>query len=152
MGLLNSLKGSRIYLDSNIWIYFLSGLNEYSQSLTDLFTAADSGSLMLITSELTIAEILVRPIREENAARREVCLAAMTNTDSSTAVPVDRSILISAAEIRASTKLKLPDAIHAATAIATECTTFLTNDSQFQTLPRLNVTLLSKVLEEPDSG
>ena len=70
------------------------------------------------------------------------------NDDSLTVVPVVRDILILAAGIRATTKLKLPDAIHAASAIATQCTTFLTNDKQFQTLSDLHVVLLSQASEE----
>lgn len=61
-------------------------------------------------------------------------------------VPIERSILTEAAAIRARTKLKLPDAIHAASAIASECTTFLTNDKQFRTVTGLHVLSLLQVL------
>jgi len=61
-------------------------------------------------------------------------------------VPIRRELLIDAAQLRATTKLKLPDALHAATALASQCTTFLTNDQQFKTVAGLNVVLMSDVV------
>ncbi len=150
MGLIKLLRGDRIYLDANIWIYALEDFPDYSEPITDLFTAADEGSLTLVTSELTLAEILVKPIRTIDTAKQRTYTETITSTNSLTAVPASRSILIQAAEIRASTKLKLPDAIHAATALSNGCTTFLTNDKQFRTVLSLHTLLLSQVALESE--
>jgi predicted nucleic acid-binding protein len=48
--------------------------------------------------------------------------------------------------VRATTRLKTPDAIHAATALREGCTLFLTNDAQFRTIANLPVTVLQEVL------
>ena len=145
MGLIPLLKGNRIYLDSNIWLYALEDSPEYSELLVSLFSAAKARSLMVFTSELTLAEVLVRSIRENDAAKQAIYTRAITETNSTKAVSVSRSILVEAARVRGITKLKLPDAIHAATAIASSCTTFLTNDKQFRTVKGLNTLLLSEV-------
>jgi predicted nucleic acid-binding protein len=42
--------------------------------------------------------------------------------------------------------LKLPDAIHAATALSSQCTTFLTNDQRFQSVPGFQTVLLSQAI------
>lgn len=60
-------------------------------------------------------------------------------------IPVNRQILIEAAKLRANVNIKLPDAIHAATALLTQCSTFLTNDQRFQVIPNLTVVLLSQI-------
>ena len=60
-------------------------------------------------------------------------------------MPIERSVLIQAAEIRARIELKLLEAVRAATAIATNYTTLLTNDKQFRTVKGLNTLLLSEV-------
>ena len=147
MGLIELLEGSRIYVDSNIWIYALENFVEYGESLAALFELAENGVLTIITSELTLSEVLVRPIREDDVAKQSVYVEAITDTDNTTAIPVRRSILLDAAKVRSDTKLKLPDAIHAATAIATNCKTFLTNDKQFRTVQGLHTLLLSETLQ-----
>lgn len=43
-------------------------------------------------------------------------------------MPVDRSILVAAARLRAQLTLRLPDAIHVATALAADCELFVSND------------------------
>lgn len=92
------------------------------------------------------AEMLVRPIRKASVLEQKIYTEAITSTDGLVVVPVNRSILIRAVEIRASTKLKLPDAIHAATAITSGCTTFLTNDKQFRTVKELHTLLMSQIV------
>lgn len=146
MGLMTLLKGNRIYLDTNIWIYALEDVAEYRESLTALFEAARERSLMIITSELMLAKTLVTSVKAGDTAKQKAYTEAITATNSTNAVPVSRSILLEAARIRGSTKLKLPDAIHAATAIASECTTFLTNDKQFRTVEGLHTLLMSQIL------
>ncbi|NJO66954.1 MAG: type II toxin-antitoxin system VapC family toxin [Leptolyngbyaceae cyanobacterium RM1_405_57] len=61
-------------------------------------------------------------------------------------MPILRELLIDAAQVRADTGLKLPDAIHVATAVRSQCTTFLTNDDRLKNLGSLNVVLLSEVI------
>ena len=47
-------------------------------------------------------------------------------------VPVSRTILIDAARLRANSGLRLPDAIHVATAVAAGCPIFLSNDRRLK--------------------
>jgi predicted nucleic acid-binding protein len=47
-------------------------------------------------------------------------------------VPVDRAILVRAASLGPSLGLKLPDAIHVASATATDCDVFLSNDGRIK--------------------
>ncbi|MBD0385183.1 MAG: PIN domain-containing protein [Nostoc sp. C3-bin3] len=59
-------------------------------------------------------------------------------------IPVNRQVLIEAAQLRASINIKLPDAIHAATALLAQCSTFLTNNQRFRSVP-VSVILLSEI-------
>jgi len=58
-------------------------------------------------------------------------------------IPISPSVLREAAAIRANvSRLRSPDAIHAATAILHSSANLLTNDHGFQNLAQLNVLLL----------
>jgi predicted nucleic acid-binding protein len=146
VGLLETIQGDLCYLDTNIWIYALEGFPAYAPSLTELLSQIDQGALRGITSELTLAETLVQPFQTGNQQQLDLYQRAIANAPHLTVVPIRRELLIDAAQVRATTKLKLPDAIHAATALASQCTTFLTNDQRFKTVACLNVVLISDVV------
>lgn len=146
MGLLEAIPSGIVYLDTNIWIYTLENYAAYSQDLTALFQAIDNGTLKAITSELTLAEILVAPIQREDVAQQEICKQFIRNTETLSVLPISQDILIEAAKVRARTSIKLPDAIHLATAIGAGCTAFLTNDRQLKKVTDIPVILLSDVV------
>lgn len=62
------------------------------------------------------------------------------------AIPITQAGLKEASRLRASTNLRTPDVIHAATAMIETCSVFLTNDTGFRTVPHLPVVLLSELL------
>ena len=68
MGRLSDLAGSKIYLDSNIIIYAVEGFSEYAARVQALLEAMDSGEITTVTSELTLAEVLVKPKQDQNQA------------------------------------------------------------------------------------
>ena len=144
MALLSAITGPFVYLDTNIFIYALEAFPEYVVEMTALFDALDSGQFQAVTSELTLAETLVKPIMDNDRVRQAAYEQAIQSVRSLHVVPVNRRILIQAAEIRASSGLRLPDAIHAATSRLASCETFLTNDSQFRSVADLPVVLLSQ--------
>ncbi len=72
---------------------------------------------------------------------------SLQSTEVLEVVPVNRDVLIEAARLRTITNLRLPDAIHAATAFLSGCETFLTNDRRFAALPpTIKVVLLSDLI------
>ncbi|MBT9317424.1 type II toxin-antitoxin system VapC family toxin [Leptothoe spongobia] len=146
MGLLESLQGNRIYIDTNIWIYALEGYSAFRADLMQLFEQIQSGTLIGVTSELTLAELLVQPCRDGNPDQQALYKKAIVNRKNFLVVPIFRDLLIDAASIRGNTQLKLPDAIHTATALKAECTSFLTNDRQFKKLTDIPVVLISEVI------
>jgi predicted nucleic acid-binding protein len=122
-----------------VFIYAVEGLAPFATPLAALFSRFDSGQLHAVTSELTVAEVLVKPLRDGNATLCDAFERMLRTSGALTMVPVSRSILAHAAAVRATSSLKLPDAIHAATAMEQTCTTFLTNDRLFTTLTGLPV-------------
>ena len=116
-------------------------MNFETEDGTALFPVArfDSGKLRAVTSELTVAEVLVKPLRDGNSQLHVAFERMLQSSGSLTMVPVSRMIWTQAAAVRATSPLKFPDAIHAATAIEQGCTSFLANDRLFGILPALPI-------------
>lgn len=70
MGILDAIQGNRVYLDTNIWIYSSEGYPAFIQDLTQLFQSIDQGDLSAVTSELTLAEVLVKPLQNQGLVQQ----------------------------------------------------------------------------------
>lgn len=100
----------------------------------------------VLTSELSALEVSVRPIREGNTILEAAFRAVLFSSPDVRMLPVTISILERAAQLRAVSGLKTPDAIHAATALEHGCSLFVTNDASFRHVPGLPVTILADLL------
>ena len=125
----------RVYLDSNFFIRFVESRDE---RLLHVFEREAADLLTLHTSELTLAEVLVDPIRAGDLSLTQECREFLSDDQQIDVVPIERSILIRSAEIRATIGNKLPDAIHVATAAARSCNVFLSSDKKLRLLPQMS--------------
>jgi predicted nucleic acid-binding protein len=146
MGKLSSTIGKRVYCDANIFIYTLEGYAAYADLLQALLQAMDSHELIVVTSELTIAEVLVKPLRDGDKALEQKYRRFLTPSTALELWPLTRVILERAAETRAHSRMKLPDALHWTTALQAGCDSFLTNDNGFKAPPGLTTHLLSDLM------
>jgi predicted nucleic acid-binding protein len=147
MGISQTVSGSLIYLDANIFIYALEGYSEFLKILTDLFDMIDDGRVRACTSELTLAETLIKPMADNNILLQEIYEDAIRTEGFLEVIPADRKILIKAARIRSQNiHLRLPDAIHLATAQHWGCDIFLTNDKHLKNYSNINVILLTDMI------
>lgn len=145
MGIEQILSGSHIYLDTNIFIYALEAYPEYLKILTEMFRMIDDGRFQAYTSELTLAETLIKPMMDNNVQLQKAYQEAVQTAGFLQVVPVNREILISAARIRSqNVYLKLPDAIHLATAQHKNCQMFVTNDRRLKNFTGINAIILSE--------
>ncbi|HEX4955031.1 MAG TPA: PIN domain-containing protein [Thermoanaerobaculia bacterium] len=139
MGLLSDLGGGSVAIDSAAFIYFIEEHPAYLPVVEPLFEAVDSGSIAAVTSSLTLLETLVVPLRAGNHALAQRYEALLTGSRNLTLVPLDLAQLRSAAQLRAVTRLKTPDAIQLAAALSESCKTMVTNDSRYPPLPGLRI-------------
>lgn len=138
------ISNQNIYLDANIFIYLLEGYEEYSPILKKIFDKIDNGISYGITSELTLAEVLVKPILDDNVKLQKIYEQTLQASSLLNVVSISRDILLKAAQLRKNT-IKLPDAIHLATAFLNNCEIFLTNDKRLKQFATLEVVLLSDI-------
>lgn len=124
----------RLYLDTNIFILLGEGEeDERRDLLLDLVkNQADArDKSFLVTSELTLAELLVHPFRRHDTLLSDL-YASWVYPDClwMEVLPVQREILIQASVIRRDQRtVKLPDAIHLATAANAGYSHFLSFDA-----------------------
>lgn len=137
-----------VYLDANCFIYSVEKVEPYCTLLLPVWKAACSGRFTIVSSELVVPETLVKPIRDRDTTVENAFRALFTAVEVRL-IPITSLILDASAQIRANDNLKLPDAIHAASALAEGCTLFLTNDAGFRRVSRLPVAILTEALVTP---
>jgi predicted nucleic acid-binding protein len=98
-----------------------------------------------VTSELTLAECLVKPLSMKKFENSDIYLQSIQNSSILEVVPIHRMILIEAANLRAATGCRLPDAIHLATAKTNQCDIFITNDRDIKKNAPEQVVLLPEL-------
>ena len=145
MGRLMLPASGVVYVDTAPIIYTVERHADYESLLLPLWTAVENQTLRVVTSELTLLETLVKPLRDGDTllARDYEMLLTATRLRLQ---PITAQILKDAAQIRATAKLKTPDAIHAATALALGCVQFITNDDGFRKVSPLPVIILKDLL------
>ena len=146
MGELGWQLGNRIYFDTNLFIYAIEGVEPFAEKVRPLLQAADRGDVWVVTSLLTLAETLVMPLRKQDSELIATYRELFTDPPPGLRVAqLDVVILENAARLRATTKsLRLPDAIHLATAESEQCDLFLTNDRRLKSTTVLPVVVLAQ--------
>jgi len=126
------IKGP-VYFDTNVFIYAIEGHETYHEWINELFQFIANEQIIVVTSELTLAECLVKPFKDNNQAAINGFKEHIVNSEALRVCPVSKDILIRSASVRNELNLKLPDAIHMATAIENGCLTFISNDQKLKT-------------------
>jgi predicted nucleic acid-binding protein len=124
----------RIYLDTNIFIFAIERPAGVDSQIADLLvdliaTNPLDGINQLVTSQLFLAEALVMPYAKNDPGLIGAYEAMQTDEFNIAVEPVTLEILRAAAKVRSlHVAIKLPDAIHLASAVQAGCTHFLTAD------------------------
>lgn len=136
-----------IYLDAAAFIYSVERIEPYRTLLDPVWRQARSGQFTVVSSELVVLETLVKPLRDGNRVL-EGLFRSLLDSNEVRLIPTTLALWEQAAEIRATTRLKTPDSLHAASAINAKCNLFITNDSDFRRVPDLPVEVLKDFIED----
>lgn len=135
-----------VYVDTPIVIYTVQQHPVYAPLCRPLWQAAEAGSLTVVSSDLTVLETLVVPVRTGDVALQRDFEAVLFYSELSLR-PITHEVLREAARLRALLpSLRTPDAIHTATATLHGCALFLTNDTSLKRIPGLSITLLDDLV------
>jgi predicted nucleic acid-binding protein len=146
VGTLTLPASGLVYLDANPIIYAVEKHPVYAPLLQPLWQAAQASTIEVVTSDLALMETLVGPLKTGNTGLAQTYEQVLSGTDLRL-LPISQAILREAARLRATTKLKTPDALHAATAQLAGCVQFISNDVGFRGAIHLPLVILDDLLK-----
>ncbi len=142
---IEALRGSTVGLDTGPLIYYIEEHPTFLRKIRPFFEAAERNEFRIVTSFVTLIEVLVNPLREGRPELAEEYRNVLLQSPALTAIPVDEGIAEEAARLRARHSLRTPDAIQVATAIRSGASWFLTNDTELAKLPEIAVLVLKQL-------
>ncbi len=120
-----------IALDTSVFIYQLEGSSRYLPLTGHIFSWLAAASSNAVTSTITMTELLVQPYRNSDDRRVDEFFALLSTYPNLDWVAPSLEIADMAARLRATHRLKTPDALLAATAACSGATGLITNDAVF---------------------
>jgi len=139
------LQGQVVGLDTAPLIYFIERNPTYLEMMRVFFRALNCGEFKVVTSVITLLEVLVQPLRRGETALAQEYRDILFDEEGLTTIPVSPDIAEAAAQLRAVHNLRSLDAIQMATAIHEGAAFFLTNDVRLPSLPGLEVLVLDSL-------
>ena len=134
MGLMEAMWAGPIAVDTALFIYLIEEHPRFLAPVRALFAQADAGELAIVTSALTLLEVLVVPWRAGDHALASRYDALLTRSRGVRMVDLTRDQWRTAARLRAQYgTLRTPDAMQLTAAIGTRCTSFITDDRRMPT-------------------
>lgn len=146
MGLIDDVGSGPVALDTAAFIYFIEADPLYLPVLLPVFAAADREELTIVTSAVTLLEVLVVPYRAGNMPLALRYEAILTRSRGVSLREIDRGQLRAAAQLRAVSGVRTPDALQLAAALAEGCTAFVTNDQRLRSPAGLAVLQLGNYI------
>jgi predicted nucleic acid-binding protein len=143
VGLIRDLGPGDIGVDTVAFIYLIEEHPQFLPAVLPLFREANEGKRSLVTSALTLMEVLVVPYRAGNRSLAQRYEALLTRGRGIRLIELSRDQLRAAAQLRGATGVKTPDALQLVAAISTGCSTFVTNDRRLPAIHGLRIVELN---------
>lgn len=122
---------SRVFWDTNLFIYLFEDYGRFSERVADVRQRMLERGDELLTSTLTLGELLVKPSEAGNTQLKTKYEEAVTKA--ATLLPFSRETARLYADIRRDRSIRAPDAIQLACAAQARVDLFLTNDDRLAT-------------------
>lgn len=151
MGKINTIlpriQGKRVYIDTNIFVYFLERHERYFDAVVAFFQLFDEGVSLAYTGDAAVAKTLYKPYQVDDVMRVSEFKAFFANDEFLTVLPHTTKVFELAAELSPKHGMKLIDALHYATAALAGCSFILTNDAGFTSKGEIEVIYLQDLLK-----
>lgn len=124
---------ARIFWDTNLFVYWFEAHEDWGPVTKQLHARMVQRRDVLLTSWLTVGEVLVRP-RSERDALLERRYLALFHSRVVVMTEFGREAAMTYASLRAGWRLRSPDALQLACAAAAGVDLFVTNDKRLHAL------------------
>lgn len=144
--LLARMAGKRVYIDTNILIYFFNKDPQCFPLVAPFLAACAGRSILGIVSELVVAEILVQPYREKNVDAIAQIKRFFGQKDFLHVSGHEEGFIGESAILAGERSMKLLDAMHFQAALANRCDFLITHDGNFKSTTVMEVIQLRPYL------
>ena len=135
-----------IALDTSVFIYQLEANARYVALTDHIFSWLEQPGRRAITSTITMTELLVQPYRDSREQLVNEFYALLSTYPNLEWAAPDLETADIAARIRATHRLRTPDALQAAAALRARATGLVTNDPVFRRIDQFETLVLDEVL------
>ncbi|MEZ5536279.1 MAG: type II toxin-antitoxin system VapC family toxin [Thiolinea sp.] len=142
---LDELKGRSVYIDTNIFIYFLDGQEPFLSIVYPFLESLLNGEIIGYTGDAVVAETMVQPYKLGNLAMIERFKAFFAQDDFLTVLNHDANAFDLAAQLSGTQKMKLVDSLHMATALQAGCDFLITHQKGIKLADGIKVVQLSGI-------
>jgi len=147
MGLTEDLGPGPTALDTAAFIYYIEENETFLPLVASIFEDVAAGRRQVVTSSLTLLEVLVVPFRAGNLTLADRYEAYLSRSRGVRLVDIGRAELRMAAQLRAlHPSVRTPDALQLAAGLSAGCRTFVTNDRDLPPVAGLRVLQLRSYL------
>jgi len=136
------MSGKKAFLDTNLFIYLIEENELYLNKVHNMLQFLEQNSYEIITSTLTLGEILTKPYKDNRLDLVKQYKAFFSDMK---LIELNSEIASLFANIRAKYNIKTPDAVQLASAVYGNADLFVTNDDRLSRFEdnRCRVILLS---------
>jgi predicted nucleic acid-binding protein len=142
---IDDLQEKTVGLDTAPLIYFIEENPAYIETVRFFFEAMDRGDFLVVTSAVTLLEVLVHPLRSNNKELATEYRDILLNSKL-TILEVSSSIAEQAAQLRADYNIRTPDAIQISAALGAGASHFFTNDIRLPEIPSIQILSLDALI------
>ena len=121
------MSGKKVFWDTNLFIYLIEENKLHLNKVHNLLQFLEENEYEIITSTLTLGEILTKPYKDDRLDLVETYKDFFSDME---LVELNSEIASLFAQIRADYGIKTPDAVQLASAIYAKADLFVTNDDR----------------------
>jgi predicted nucleic acid-binding protein len=136
---------TRLGLDTAPVVYLVETHPRYGPLVEEVFDRLARGQFRAVTSPITLAEVLVLPLRRRVVRLQRAYQDVLLRNRYLDLFPIDEVVSARAAQLRADYRLRLSDALQLALALQASREAFLTNDLMLRRVTELRILILDEL-------